>query len=272
MSFVRNWLPPALRHFGNRMLGAATTYKGPFESWADATRSTAGYADDAILARVIAATQRVLDGSADYEQDGTAKHGLAPPSHALASLLSAAAAEGGALRVVDFGGGLASHYLRWLPLLGDVPNLHWCVVEQPHFVEAGRRLFAGVPQVSFTSELDEARAIDPNAALASSVLQYLESPLDMLHSLASLEARVLVIDRTPFSVDGRMHILAQRVPATLGRASYPLWMLSPEAVRDVLHHKYEQRLVFTAADHPIDVAGLHADFAGGTWWRRPEPT
>ncbi|BCT91749.1 hypothetical protein LYSHEL_07730 [Lysobacter helvus] len=267
MSFAKSWLPPELRHFGNRLLGAATTYKGPFETWADATRATAGYADNAILARVIAATQRVLAGEADYEQDGTVQHGLAPPSHALASLLAAAAADHGRLRVVDFGGGLASHYLRWLPFLADVPDLQWCVVEQPHFVEAGLRLFADVPQVAFTSDLDEARSIAPNAVLASSVLQYLEAPLDMLRALASLDARVLVIDRTPFSVDGRMHILAQQVPAKHGRASYPLWMLSPDAVRDVLRSQYAQRVAFTAADHPIDVSGLHADYAGGAWWR-----
>ena len=265
MMLARHWLPPALRYAGNRLLGTSITYSGPFRTWADAVRSTAGYADKAILARVTAATESVLAGLADYEQDGMPMHGTPPPGHALPSLL--AAARGGALRVVDFGGGLASHYLRWRPLLEGLDEIEWCVVEQPHFVEAGRRLFSGVPQVRFVSDIEKARALRPDAVLASGVLQYLESPLDALHGLASLGARAVVLDRTPFSTDGRARILAQRTPAKFGRASYPLWMLSAEAVDASLHPGYARRLTFPGSDHPITVGHLRADYGGGTWWR-----
>ena len=265
MILARRWLPPALRHAGNRLLGASMRYSGPFGTWADAVRATAGYADEAILARVIAATEAVLAGHADYEQDGIPMRGTPPPGHALPSLL--AAARDGALRVVDFGGGLASHYLRWLPLLKGLDEISWCVVEQPHYVEAGRRLFSDLPQVRFVSEIEEASSFKPDAVLASSVLQYLESPLDTLHGLATLGARVIVLDRIPFSTDGRARILAQRTPAKLGRASYPLWMLSADAVDASLRPNYVQRLAFSGSDHPITVGRLRADYGGGTWWR-----
>lgn len=265
MILARRWLPPALRHAGNRLLGASMRYSGPFGTWADAVRATAGYADEAILARVIAATEAVLAGHADYEQDGIPMRGTPPPGHALPSLL--AAARDGALRVVDFGGGLASHYLRWLPILSGLVEVHWCVVEQPHYVEAGQRLFSEVSQVRFVSGIDEARHFVPDAVLASSVLQYLESPLDTLHGLATLGARVIVLDRTPFSTDGRARILAQRTPAKLGRASYPLWMLSADAVDASLLPNYVRRLAFPGNDHPITVGRLRADYGGGTWWR-----
>ena len=264
---IRTWLPPALRLALNRAIGAGIMYRGPFTTWNEARASTSGYDEGAILRRVVEATLRVLRGEARYEQDGVAFRGDPPASHALASLLAASAAEGGSLRIVDFGGGLASHYLRWLPYLADVPSLQWCVVEQPHFVEAGRRLFADVAQVSFAATLDEACDLTPNAVLASSVLQYLESPLDTLQALAALEARLLVLDRTPFSTDGRARILTQHVPARLGRASYPLWMLSCEEVLHVLEPRYAQRVSFKSTDHPIKVSGLRADYAGGAWWR-----
>lgn len=265
MRFARQWLPPALRHAGNRLLGTAIGYSGPFETWAEALRATAGYADEAILARVIAATEAVLAGHADYEQDGIPMHGTPPPGHALPSLL--AAARDGTLRVVDFGGGLASHYLRWLPLLKGLDEIDWCVVEQPHFVESGRRLFLDVPQVRFVSNIEEASTLTPDAVLASSVLQYLESPLDTLHGLASLGARAIVLDRTPFATDGHARILAQRTPAKLGRASYPLWVLSANAVDASLQPDYVRRLAFPGNDHPITVGKLRADYSGGTWWR-----
>lgn len=192
-------------------------------------------------------------------------HGTPPPGHALPSLL--AAARDGALHVVDFGGGLASHYLRWLPLLSGLGEVHWCVVEQPHYVEEGRRLFSDIPQVRFVNGMEEARSVTPNAVLASSVLQYLESPLDALRGLASLGAQAIVLDRTPFANDGRARILAQRTPAKFGRASYPLWMLSADAVEASLQPNYMRRLSFPGDDHPITVGNLRADYAGGTWWR-----
>ena len=90
MTRARHWLPPALRYVGNRLLGTSITYSGPFETWAEAVCATAGYADEAILARVISATESVLAGLADYEQDGIPMQGTPPPGHALPSLLAAA--------------------------------------------------------------------------------------------------------------------------------------------------------------------------------------
>lgn len=266
MNFTRNWLPPALRHAGNRMLGAATTYEGPFDTWADAVDATSGYADDAILTRVVAATEAVLAGRATYEQDGTPMQGTPPPGYALPALLSAAKA--GTLRVLDFGGGLASHYLRWLPQLFGLAEIQWCVVEQPHYVEVGKRLFATLPHVRFVASVDEARGFEPDAVFASSVLQYLESPLDTLRDLVSFDARAIVLDRTPFASDDHARILAQRTPVRLGGASYPLWMLSAEEVHGALRARYQRRFQFPSTDRPIRVGGLHAAYSGVTWWRR----
>lgn len=266
-SSLKEWIPRPLRSTLNRAIGASIVYRGPFASWDEARASTSGYAEGEILCRIVDATQQVLRGEARYEQDGIVFHDAPPASHALASLLAVAAAEGGTLRVVDFGGSLASHYLRWLPFLTSVPSLQWCVVEQPHFVAAGRQLFADVVQVRFAATLDEIRDFSPNAVLASSVLQYLEFPLDALQALAMLEARLLVLDRTPFSMDGGARIFAQKTPAQHGHASYPLWMLSRNEVSAILDPHYIQRASFASTDCPIKVSGLRAAYVGGAWWR-----
>lgn len=268
-SFASNWLPPRLRDAGNRLLGARTIFKGPYSSWTEAEQATSGYADDAILGRVVEATQRVLSGEPGYEQDGTVRPGTAPPSNALAALLAAAAAEGGDLRVLDFGGGLASHFLRWSPFLSALPSLSWCVVEQANFVQAGTQLFSHVAQVKFATDLNVARGFAPNVVLVSSALQYLSQPMVTLGQLAALDARVVVIDRTPLSSDGRAYILTQHVPSTIGRASYPMWILSNDALRDCLRPRYEQRALFPAADQAVKVAGLRANYIGCVWWRAP---
>ena len=59
----------------------------------------------------------------------------------LACLLRVATESGNRLRVLDFGGSLGSTYFQCRPFLGGVSELRWTVVEQPQFVECGRREF-----------------------------------------------------------------------------------------------------------------------------------
>jgi putative methyltransferase (TIGR04325 family) len=268
-AFVANWCPPALRRLLNRMLGAQTRYRGPFPDWNAAAAATDGYDEGAILARVAEATRRVQHGEPGYEQDGILRPGVAPPSHALSALLLAAARDDGRLSVVDFGGGLGSHYLRWRPLLRQVRSLHWCVVEQPAFVEAGARIFAGMAEVDFVDTVEAAADAKPNAVYASGVLQYLPAPFDHLERLIALGADVVVLDRTPFARDGVERVLAQHVPPSLGRASYPLRMFGRDAIESRLRAHYRCALEFDSGDAPIALADAGADYVGQVWMRTP---
>lgn len=263
-SVIRDLMPPVARRFLNRVLGQSITYKGPYETWEAALATTRGYDDGKILTRVQTATELVLAGLAGYEQDGIAMRGISPPDNALSALLLAAVLDNGKLNVLDFGGGLASHYLRWRAWLRQLPNLHWRVIEQPHFVRAGERLFADIPTVSFNAAIDQ--DWHPNAVLASSVLQYLPDPTSVLEQLVALRPRVIVIDRTPFS--GSTQIMTQRVPARLGSASYPLWVLSRDLIYSRLRQRYDLLFDFPSADAPLRVGRIAADYAGCAWRRR----
>jgi putative methyltransferase (TIGR04325 family) len=266
-SGIRSWLPPVARRWANRLLGALTVYRGPYANWAQAQAATGGYQREDILARVKRATQCVLRGEADYEQDGFAMCGAIPASRALEALLLVAALDGGRLSVLDFGGGLGSHFLRWREWLTRIPDLHWCVVEQPHFAAAGEELFADERWLSFAESVANASAHAPNAVLASSVLHYLPDPLATLDEIVALGARGIVIDRTPFS-DGEARILSQHVPKSLGRASYPLWLLPREAVHARLRERYELFVEFAASDAPLHSGKIHAGYLGSIWLRR----
>ena len=265
---VVQWCPPALRAAANRVLGSHTRYLGPFAHWSEAASKATGYDDGAIVQRVEEATRRVLSGETGYEQDGVVRDGHAPPTYALPALLLAAARCKGRLSVLDFGGALASHYLRWHAFLQDVPNLQWCVVEQPRFVESGTGLFESVPAVAFRQSVEQAAAFTPNAVLASGVLQYLEDALEILATLAALNAEVLILDRTPFATSGGDCILVQQVPASLGPASYPLRVLTHAEVESQLRNRYDKIMEFPSGDAPIRIGDFAADYLGQVWVRR----
>lgn len=255
-----------MRSAFNRAIGAQIGYRGPFASWDEARDASMGYDQDAILERIVGATQRVLHGEARYEQDGIAFIADPPPSHALSALMLAAGRSQGRLSVLDFGGGLASHYLRWRPLLEALPHLSWSIVEQPGYVVAGNRLFAGDPTISFHERIANCASI-PNAILASSVLQYLPDPHAVLQELARLGSDVIVLDRTLYSEDGRECISTQIVPRQLGKASYPVWFLSRDSIHAELHRDYKLLAEFEADDQPARLGSRVARCLGSIWVR-----
>jgi putative methyltransferase (TIGR04325 family) len=99
-------------------------------------------------------------------------------------------------------------------------------------------------------------------------LQYLEDPMLVLHSIASIGCHVVVIDRTPFSSDDVRHVVTQHVPARLGRASYPAWLLSRTEVHARLREHYDTLLEYETLDQPARIPGTTAPFYGSVWHRR----
>lgn len=268
LSTVVQRLPTGLRRSVNRLLGRAVVYRGPYATAEEAKAGTTGYSLPSILESVQAATGKVASGRARYEQDGIAFHSEPPPDHTIAMLLLAAARSGGRLSVLDFGGSLGSHYLRWAPLLARLPELHWCVVEQDHFVAAGRGMFPGHAQLGFEIALEAAESNRPNVVLAASVLQYVDDPYACLQRLAAVDADMVIIDRTPFSDDGQHRFFSQHVPSQIYRASYPLQALSAERVDRELSPGYERLLDCPTADEPVRAGGHRATYRMSAWLRR----
>jgi putative methyltransferase (TIGR04325 family) len=261
--------PPAIARVADDLFNPQNAYEGPFPDWQSASAHAAGYGDPAIVGRVLAATRAVLDGEACFEQDGVAFQSQAPASPVLSALLLSAARRGGALAVLDFGGSLGSHYLRWRRYFEALPATRWHVVEQPGYVEAGRALYAGRGKpVEFHDDIASAARARPSAVLAGSVLQYLESPLGVLEALRDVRAEVLAIDRTPMSAGGDSMVFVQRVSRRLYPASYPLCTLPRDAVAALMSGHYRLLDGYDTAEPPIRRHGLEARFQASIWLRR----
>ena len=77
---IRRYIPPALRDVGNRVLGNAIQFRGPYPDWQTALAATIGYDAAAILKRVKGATEDALANPCVYEQDGSLLPSPPPPS------------------------------------------------------------------------------------------------------------------------------------------------------------------------------------------------
>lgn len=220
----RALVPTGVRLAVRRLIGDVTTYTGPYDSWAGALVRGRGYQDAAVLAKVRDATRKVVLGKAAYEQDSVIFAHASRPERIARVLGLAAGACGRPLHVLDFGGSLGSHYYRMRPFLGDIDLGSWLVCEQTHFVRAGREFETDV--LRFSS--DPASLGRPDVLLLSSVLPYLEHPIEQLLALIELRPDWILIDRMPLSPDGLPRLFNQQVPRSIYRASYPVWLL-PEA-------------------------------------------
>lgn len=196
-------------------------YFGNYPNWEAARRASSGYDAEHILEKVKNALLKVKQGKAVYERDSMLFDHIEYSWPVLTGLLWIASQNENQLNVLDFGGSLGSSYFQNRKFLSHLKEFRWNVVEQPHFVRCGQVTFQD-ETLRFYENID-ACLIDnsPNILLLSSVLPYLEDVDGMLSSMLGQNFPYIIIDRTPFVIEGEDRITVQRVPNRIYKASYP---------------------------------------------------
>ncbi len=256
---ARDLLPPLIaRPLARRFLDVR--YTGRYRSWSEAARDAGGYDAPNILEQVTASARAVRDGRAAYERDGVV---FCEPDYRwplLACLLREALRNKGRLRVLDFGGSLGSTYFQHRAVLSAAKELRWGVVEQPAFVETGRREFIN-GELSFHLTVDDAmRTLRPNVVLFSGVLAWIENPHAVLDQILSHESPAVLVDRTPLTSLDHDVAKLQRVPDKIYRASYPCWFLSRARFLDHFADRYSLNAEFPQLDAHVpgtNFGGFH---------------
>jgi putative methyltransferase (TIGR04325 family) len=199
---------------------------GDYANWTEARQHSSGYDATVILQKTRDSLLRVKRGEAAFERDSVTFETIEYNWPVLAGLMYSAALSASNLNVVDFGGSLGSVYFQHRDFLNGLSSVKWNVVEQPHYVDAGRKDFQD-QQLKFYRSIDECLIENrPNVGLLSSVLQYVEDPFNVLRDIAATSINTLIIDRTPFSHEDRDRLCVQTVPAEIYLASYPSWIFS----------------------------------------------
>lgn len=219
-------------------------FRGEYANWPQAAAASGSYAATEILDRVRDATRRVRDGRADYERDGVAFVG-GFRNEPLCRACAGATRPDGGLRVLDVGGALGSLYWQHRQALAAISQLEWRVVEQPHFVAAGRAEFE-TPALGFWPDLEQATAgCPPDLVVLSSVLQYVPEPWALLDAVLDLRAPWVLIDRLPLLASGPDRLTVEHVPPKVGAATYPAWFLAEPTLLARVQRSYRLRERFT---------------------------
>jgi putative methyltransferase (TIGR04325 family) len=233
-SLAKDWLPPAILRKIRHLRGGGIRFEGNYATWEEAAAQCTGYDAAPILAKVLDSTLKVKRGEAAFERDSVLFDEIEYAWPVTAGLMWAAAQSNGRLDVMDFGGALGSIYFQNRAFLAGLPQVRWSVVEQAHYVEAGRQ-YVQDDNLRFYSSIDNCLAENkPNIILISSVLQYIEMPKKLLEHLLDLKVSYLIINRTPFIREKKSILSIQRIPRSIFPATLPAWLLSEDTISDIL--------------------------------------
>ncbi|OAI13050.1 hypothetical protein A1507_18010 [Methylomonas koyamae] len=249
-AFCDHWLSFICLKLSSNLNSGHIKFQGEFLDWSTASRHSIGYSADEILSKVVYATLAVKRGEAVYERDSVLFHKNEYDWPIMAGLMWAAALNQGKLNVLDFGGSLGSSYFQHRSFLNNLADVAWNVVEQSHFVDAGRihiqdnilRFYPSIPEC-----LSENK---PNVIFLSSVLQYLRDPFDILNSLLVSDADVLIVDKTIVNDSQSDRLYIQHVPDTIYKASYPCWSLSESKLINAISIHYLLKSEFPSLSFP----------------------
>jgi putative methyltransferase (TIGR04325 family) len=268
--YLKAWLPPALVDAYKKRARLGVHFRGDFPDWATAAACAEGYDSAQILDRVRWATQQVVSGKAAGERDSVLFNQKPYPFPVIALLLRAAMENSGHLSVLDFGGALGSSYHQCRDFLGGLHTLNWSIVEQAHYVHAGKLEFESESLRFYEAVSAATQASHPQVVLASGVLQYMSDPGDVLRSFVSSEAEYIVIDRTPIALDGRQVISTQSVPRSINLSSYPLRLFNEDELKAPLLSRYDEIASFPAVDGILGYGSLKAIFKGFIFKKKKE--
>lgn len=221
---------------------------GNYHTWDEAVRNSNGYSSEIILEKTKTAMLKVKKGEAAYERDSVLFDEVQYAWPLLAGLMWVAAQAKGNLNVLDFGGALGSTYFQNRAFLRHLSDVRWNIVEQPQYVETGKKWFEDEHLKFYLSVKDCLSETQPNVVILSSVLQYFERPYDTLHEILELGCDHIIIDRTSFWDGPADRLCVQTVPPSIYQASYPIWVFSMQWFRSQLSDKWKVLLEFDSLD------------------------
>lgn len=238
-------------------------FSGIYNNWKDAKKSSKGYDDQKILERVKYSTTILLSGKTVHERDGFLLKKNELPYEILSIILRASIENKNKCKVIDFGGSLGSTYYNNRSFFNNIKDLKWTVVEQNNFVKAGNKYFAN-KIINFCNTIDKAQKYlrKPNVIILSGTIQYLSNPYLILKKIIKIKADYIIVDRSPFLINGKTKLTIQKIPKTLIKTSYPIWLFNETEFKKKFKKKYQEIATFNALDGVLGSGKLMANYKG----------
>ena len=123
-------------------------------------------------------------------------------------------------------------------MLDDIKELHWNIIEQANFVDAGKKDLED-ERLHFFTGIEAAHSrYGADILMIACAIQYMEHPYELIEKLVGYNIPYILIDNTPYNYESRDRITIQKVPPAIYTASYPCWFLHYEKVLHAFSKRY----------------------------------
>jgi putative methyltransferase (TIGR04325 family) len=262
---VKQLVPPIFHTI--RWFSFKYGWKGNFASFEEAKQQAGGYDADHILQSIIKSTGKVRDGLVPFERDGIEYDTIKMNFPLLSTLLMLASQNDNQLTVLDFGGSLGTSYFQNRSFLKGLSRLDWCVVEQENYVKAGKELFESEQLHFYLTIEDCLKKQQPDIIIFNSVIQYIESPFQLLEQVAQTGIKYLLFDATAY-IDGETdRFTIQHVPPEFYGldASYACIFFSKSKMFNFLKEYYHLCFEFISEPDKYYLELMPFQYKGQLW-------
>lgn len=224
-------------------------FQGVYNNWEDAEKNSQGYNSADIFEKVKESALKVKSGDAVFERDSFLFHKLEFSYPLSVYLLFICSQLDNSMQVLDFGGSLGSTYFQNKSLFSAVKNLKWIVIEQEYLVSFGQKELEDEKLVFCHNIGTACKFYQPNIALLSSSIQYIEQWQSIIGSIIDSSVSYIIIDRTPFDDSAKKsYVTIQNVPKEIYEASYPCHIFSKIEFDSIVLSKFEEVFNLPAFD------------------------
>lgn len=165
-------------------------WEGIYERYADVPVRGSGHNSDDWVNATLEYTMNVIQASQIHS---TIPKEVAGDNAFLPMLASIVCQKRGAVKVLDFGGGMGIAYIHLMHSALGSPRVEYHIVEAENICRAGPLLFSGDRKVQFHKSLPDVSDVD--IVYMSSVLQYIEDYTDLLRSLCAYQSRYFLFSK-----------------------------------------------------------------------------
>lgn len=210
------------------------SYLGNYTTMKEASEFCKGYATEEIFDKVKQAAIAVKNGDACYERDSCLFYDHAINYNLMMYLYRMAYKNRMPIELLDWGGSLGSTYFQHKEIINkDKLVKCWTVVEQPHFVDFGKKnLEDNILKFKYTDNIDEiVNETNFQCILFSAVLHYLDDYRTIIKKVCNYNAENIILERTP--VCKKDMICIEQVKEPIYSATYPMQIFSEERLKSL---------------------------------------
>lgn len=183
----------------------ATVWEGVYPDWARAPEAQDAFNEQRWIN---AQAEKALENLATLRREGAFSLSVKTRDYVLPVAAAMLARGNAVVRILDFGGGLASSYFTLRRCVRGPLDYH--VVEMRSMVSEGRRLLSELDEVTFQDTIPQGHPVDWDIVHAGSSIQYVEDWRDTLDRFAALQPLLVVLS----------DVLAGKVPTFVTMQNY----------------------------------------------------